>query len=300
MVNILLSLLLVSDISPDVGTTGFNFLKVAPTAREAGMGNAAIGLSDNVFSLWYNPAGITRLTNQQVGLSYISYVAGVQSGALSFVSPMKDKALGIGGYYLNSGTMKRTDELGTELGTFSASYLDVNGAFGWRLMDKLSVGVGLKVLYGKIDTFWTLGAGGDLAVSYTLTNGLQGTFVARNLGTSVKAFQIQNERLPTELALGFGYEPATWLKLALDLRKPFDNNLNAAAGVEGWITQNVCLRAGLTTAGGDLKAGGGSDILAGVSAGLGVKLKRYALDYSFTPMVVLSNTHRISFRYSFQ
>jgi len=300
MLAMLLSLTLIGEIGPDVGTTGFNFLKVPPTAREAAMGNAAIGFSDNAFGLWYNPAGIAELSVAQGGLSYISYIAGVQSGALAYVNPMKDKAFGIGAYYLNSGAMKRTDDLNTDLGTFSVSYLDVNPAFGWKPTDKLALGAGLKILYGKIDSFWTLGLGADLGVKYTLMPGLHATFVAHNLGTSVKAFQTQTDRLPMDFGIGFGYEPVSRLRFDLEAHQPLDNKLEVRGGVEAWVWPVVCLRAGVTTAGGDLKGGGGSDILAGLSTGLGFRLTRYEVDYAFTPMVLLGNAHRISFRYSFQ
>ena len=300
MMQILLGLALVGDIGPNVGTTGFNFLKVAPTAREAAMGAAALGFSDNAFGIWYNPAGIVEAKMPQAGLSYISYVAGVQSGALAYVNPMKDKAFGIGAYYINSGAMKRTDDLNTDLGTFSVSYLDINPAFGWQPMTKLSVGAGLKILYGKIDSFWTLGLGADIGVKYTLIPGLQATFVAHNLGTSLKAFETQADKLPIDFGFGFGYEPVSRLRLDLEAHQPLDNKFEVRAGAEGWVSQNVCLRAGVTTAGGDLKGGGGSDILAGLSTGLGFRLKHYELDYAYTPMVLLGNSHRISFRYSFQ
>ena len=300
MLAMLLSLTLIGEIGPDVGTTGFNFLKVPPTAREAAMGNAAIGFSDDAFGLWYNPAGIAELTTAQGGLSYISYVAGVQSGALAYVNPMKDKAFGIGAYYINSGAMKRTDDMNTDLGTFTVTYLDVNPAFGWKPMDKLALGAGLKILYSKIDSFWTLGLGADIGVKYTLMPGLQATFVARNLGTSVKAFQSQ----PTSCH-GFWHrvqlcEPVSRLRFDLEVHQPLDNKLEVRGGVEAWVWPVVCLRAGITTAGGDLKGGGGSDILAGLSTGLGFRLKHYELDYAYTPMVLLGNSHRISFRYSFQ
>lgn len=301
MIQVLLGLMLVSDINPGVGTTGYNFLKVAPTAREAAMGNAAVGFSDDAFGIWYNPAGIVQQTAQQFGLGYISYVGGVQSGAISYVNPIKDKVMGLGVYYLNSGTMKKTDEMGNELGTFGASYLDLNAAGGMKLMaDKLALGAGLKVLYGRIDTFWTAGIGVDLAASYLLTKGLRGSLVARNIGFSAKAFEATHEKLPMDFALGFGYDASSTLRLSLEGYQPLDDKFEVRAGAELWVSKFACLRAGLTTAGSDLKDGGGWDLLAGVSAGLGVHVKMLELDYAYTPMVILGNVHRISLRYDFR
>jgi hypothetical protein len=298
MISVLIGLVLVSDMNPNVGTSGFNFLKVPPTAREAAMGNVAIGFSDNAFGIWYNPAGLAAQKGRQVGVGYISHVAGVQSGTVAFSAPLPLATVGIGGYYVNSGPMKRTDENGGEYGSFSASYLDLDVAASKRFLG-LAVGLGVKAIYGTIDSFWTLGLGGDLGISYEFpASGLRAGAAARNLGISVKPFRSQNDKLPTDLAVGVGYEPISGLRLGLEAHQPLDNNLDVRLGAEGWLNKYVCLRAGLTTAGGDLKSGGGTDILAGLSAGFGVRWHLLELDYSFTPMVILGNGHRVSFRIS--
>jgi hypothetical protein len=287
-------------IDPNVGTSGFNFLKVAPTAREAAMGNAAIGLCNNAFGLWYNPANLAAQEGRQFGISYISYPAGINSGSVTYAMPMTDAGFGIGGYYLNGGSMKRTDENGSELGTFSASYLNVNIAYSRKLAGKLMAGAALKLIYGGIDTFWTAGLGADLGLSYDLpVTGLRACLVARNLGVSVKPLVEKRDNLPIDIAAGFGYQPSSGLKFDLEAHKPLDNNLDVRIGAEGWIHKYVCLRLGITSAGSDLKSGGGGDVLAGLSTGLGVKYRQFELDYAFTPMVILTNAHRISIRYSF-
>ena len=300
MMHLVLCLALVSDINPNAGTTGFNFIKVSPTAREAAMGSAAISLSDNAFGFWYNPSGIAGLKQRQLGVAYISYVAGIQSGAISFAQPLKGLTWGVGGYYLNSGLMPRTDENGTEYGTFGASYLDLNGAVALRPLDKLQIGAGLKAIYGGIDTFWTVGIAADVGASYDLPlAGLRASLVARNLGITTRPFIAQREKLPVDLGLGLGFEPLKGLKLDLEAHQPLDDNLEVRLGAEAWVHKYVCLRLGLTTAGSDLKEQGGADVLAGLSTGLGVRFRQFELDYSFTPMVILDNSHRISFRYSF-
>jgi long-subunit fatty acid transport protein len=300
MMQLIFCLALVSDINPGAGTTGFSFIKVSPTAREAAMGSAALTLSDNAFGFWYNPSGIAGLKNRQLGVAYISYVAGIQSGAISYAQPGKTLTWGAGGYYLNSGLMPRTDEFGTEYGTFGASYLDLNGALAFKPLDKLQVGAGLKVIYGGIDTFWTIGAAADLGATYDLPlAGLRASLVARNLGVTARPFIDQNENLPVDLALGVGWQPLSGVLLDLEAHQPLDNNLEIRLGGEAWLHKYVCLRLGLTSAGSDLKEHGGADVLAGLSAGLGVRFRQFELDYSFTPMVILDNSHRVSFRYSF-
>jgi hypothetical protein len=307
MIQALIGLALISTMNPDVGTAGFNYLKVTPTAREAAMGKVALGFSDNAFGIWYNPAGISGARGAQLGVGYISYVAGVQSGTVAFVKPLKSLTWGVGGYYLNSGSMKRTSDNPSpseDLGTFGASYLDLDFAGSAKLMPALSVGAGIKALYGGIDSFWTMGVAADLGVAYqTPGANWKVSAVGRNLGLTVKPFQpaapvVVRDKLPGEIAVGVGFTPTSALLLGLDLVKPMDNNLEVRFGLEGWIHQYVCLRAGYTSAGSDLAAKGGWDFLGGLSAGLGVRFHKFELDYSYTPMVILDNAHRISFRYT--
>jgi hypothetical protein len=305
MIQVLLSLVLVGDLNPNVGTTGFNFLKITPTAREAAMGSTAIGFGDNAFGIWYNPAGLAGTKQRQFGASYISHLAGINSGAASFVMPLAKMALGFGAYYLNGGEMARIDENQIEQGTFTPSCLDINVGGGMKIANSLMLGVTLKAVYSGIDSFWSLGLGANIGVSYDVPNtGLRASLVARNLGLTLKPFVTANEKLPTEFVAGLGYRAGKNLNLALEGLLPVDNNFAARVGAEWWLFKPVCLRAGITTAGADLKAGGGGDILAGLSTGLGVRVPIRKLplevDYAFTPMVVLGSAHRVSFRLTLQ
>jgi hypothetical protein len=301
MMSFLLGLVLTADLNPEVGRTGFSFLKVTPTAREAAMGSTGIGLSDNLFGIWCNPAGLAGLSAKQLGVGYISYLGGVQSGAVAFALPADAITTGFGGYYLNSGRMARMDENMIQTGTFSASFLDLNLAGAKRLARRLELGVGVKVVYSGIDTFWTLGLAGNVGASYLLTvNGLRVSAAVRNLGAVLKPLVTKREELPLDIALGIGFQPSPSLALALEAHQPVDNDIEVRLGAEAWVHKYVCARLGITTVGGDLKSGGGSDILAGLSTGLGVKYRQFVLDYAFTPMVILGNAHRVSFRYSFE
>ncbi|MEO0109066.1 MAG: PorV/PorQ family protein [candidate division WOR-3 bacterium] len=301
MSYILLSLMLVGELNPNVGTTGYNFLKIPPTAREAAMGNTGIGLSDHAFALWYNPAGLGAISQRQLGASYISYLAGVNSGAVAFATP-RPIGLGLGIYYVNGGTMSRIDENQIPLGTFTPSCLDFNVAGGTRLAARLALGLGVKALYTGIDTFFALGLAANIGASFDLpVSGLSASLVARNLGITLKPMIDTAERLPMEVALGFGYRAGT-LNLALEAVIPSDNQVAVRAGLDWWLFKYVAVRGGLTTAGSDLKAGTGGDILAGLSTGLGIRSPvrqvPIEVDYSFTPMVLLGNVHRVSVRYT--
>jgi long-subunit fatty acid transport protein len=287
-------------IDPNAGTTGFDFLRITPTAREAALGGAAVGTAPSPTGFWFSPAHALSTESPRAQVGYLNYVAGIHIGSAAYSQPVgTDKGIGFGVVYLNSGTMKRTNEHADELGTFGVSYADLNLSGAMRFGEALAVGVGLQGLYGSIDTFFAMGLTGNVGATYRLpVDGLTAGLAVKNLGLQLKAFQTNRDPLSIDFGLGLGYQPNPSLNLALDVHKPIDNRVSVRAGVEGWVADLLALRVGYNSDGVDLKSGGGSDILAGLSTGLGIRCRGYELDYCFIPMVELGVAHRISLAFS--
>lgn len=297
MLNIILLISLISS-DPNVGTAGFDLLNITLPAREAAMGNTGIGLSDDAFGFFFNPAGLVDMAESRLGTTYMNYLAGIQLGSLCYSKPFDDKGFGIGITYLNSGSMKRTDISGNEEGTFSVSYANFDVAFSYLITEPIALGLGLKGLYGKIDTFTTIGAGVNLGGSFMLpVTGLSLGVAVRNIGVSFKPFRNEKDKLPLDFGAGINYATDN-LNLNLDLIKPLYSQFGVRLGAEYWATFFLAARAGYNSLGSDLKTGSGSDISAGLGFGLGVKVLSYQLDYAFTPMLALGRVHRFTLSFA--
>ncbi|MBN1638193.1 MAG: UPF0164 family protein, partial [Ignavibacteriales bacterium] len=82
-VGLLLSFAFYSNITAQVegttnkvGTTAANFLKIGAGARAIGMGGAYTALSDDIYSVYYNPAGIARTEGTgQVSFNHAEWLA---------------------------------------------------------------------------------------------------------------------------------------------------------------------------------------------------------------------------------
>jgi hypothetical protein len=298
--SVLAILLTIINADPSAGASGFDFLRIAPSAREAALGGAAIATAQSPLGFWYSPAHVGAAPEQRAHLGYLNYAAGIHIGSLAYTQPMgKEAGLGIGIVYLNSGTMKRTNERGEQLGTFSSSYADLNVSGAIRPMDRLTFGLGLQGLYGSIDTFFSLGFAGNIGAVYELpVNGLSAGVAIQNVGIQARAFGTERDPMPLDYGIGLSYQPNSAVNLALDIHKPSDTGVGVRAGVEGWIADLLALRLGYNSTGADLKAGGGGDVLAGVTTGLGVRYRGYQIDYCFVPMVLLGAAHRISLSFS--
>ena len=58
--HFILSLILLSQITFAQGQAGSLFLTINPGARSNAMGEAQIGVANDVYATYYNPAGLTR------------------------------------------------------------------------------------------------------------------------------------------------------------------------------------------------------------------------------------------------
>lgn len=302
MLTLILSILMTN--SWHSGETGFNFLKLTPSAREAAMANATIGVeNDNAlsaFDLLYNPA--QKLNKTSWGVGYFSLPAGINCGVISY---KRNRLLpythcsGLSLSFLNSGPIKRTDEQSNPLGTFSVSY--ANFLIGGTIVDhkELKIGVNLKLLYGSIEKFYGLGLASDIGLRFDpKVKNLSTGAVIRNLGYQIKPFDTQSDKLPLEIGIGGGYKIDERLNLALDIRKAIDSPVYFCLGFEGWANKYLAFRAGYNALRRELTTGAGSDILAGFAIGLGVRVSKYQVDYSFTPMLNLGRQHHLSLTFS--
>jgi hypothetical protein len=298
--SFILSLIIGVQPHPDAGTTGFNFLKLGASAREVGMGWAGIGSPHDAGTVFWNPGSILAGT-KSVNLTYLNYVAGINSGYLSYLMPGEKFGYGLSLAYLSSGTIKRTDQDNRDLGSFLAHYSSLNLSGGIKIAEVLSLGLTSKFLYARLDTFWSWGGALDIGIAYqTPYPPLRLGGVVQNLGYQFREFYSARDRLPLDFGIGLGYSPLAPLTLVLDLHKPVDNRLNLRSGLEYRLHPLLGLRLGYNSLlGTELKTGGGLDILAGTCFGLGFSRGALDLDYAYTPYLELGNDHRFSLSYRF-
>ena len=107
--SVLAILLMVIGADPSVGASGFDFLRIAPSAQEAALGGATIAGARSPLGFWYSPAHVASTPSQRAHVGYLNYAAGIHVGSLAYVQPVGGTGgVGLGVVYLNSGAMKRT------------------------------------------------------------------------------------------------------------------------------------------------------------------------------------------------
>lgn len=279
------------------GTAAFNFLKIGIGPRALGMGGAYTAVADDATSTHWNPAGLAEMEDAEIAFGYIKYMAGINSGFLAYARPMGTKScLGgmVNGFYV--GGLTRTDEYNNELGEFGSSIIVPRVAYATRFGENLSAGVAVKLIYQSIDTFNSYGMALDAGGSYKPTGAPYSfALVVQNLGQQLKAFIEEKDLPPITVKVGgvYRHKEAPFL-VGLDLGKSIDSGIFASLGTEYWVNKMLGLRFGYYTLGGDLHSGSDADILGGLSFGLGLKWKKYDLDYALVPKVDFGYVHRLS------
>ena len=284
-------------INENAGTRGAQILKIGVGANAVGMGESYVAAVDNVYAIYWNPAGLSNVDRNQLGFMLNEWFEDIRHEFLGYVQPIGDMGTIAGSVsYVSMGELDKTDEYGNNQGKFHPYDFIIGLSFGTELGRSVSAGFSAKFLQEKIDEekaqVMALDIGG---LYHSSSNNLALGVNIRNIGTKMK-FVEESFSLPLSLNIGAAYKLLdNAFTIATDIDLPSDNDANMGLGIEYRIMGIFDLRAGYryTLGGNDL--GTASGLRAGVGFGTG----KYKLDYAFVPYGELGQAHRISLIASF-
>src|SRR5882672_7180491 len=106
----------------DPGTTAANFLKLGIGPRAIAMGNAQVGLADDVYATYWNPAGLARLESFEASFVQNQYLQSISEQYLAVAYPHPKLGTLAGSMtYLNTGTFPGYDAAGNSIGNVGAN-----------------------------------------------------------------------------------------------------------------------------------------------------------------------------------
>lgn len=285
------------------GATGSASLKLPRGARPTSMGEAYVAVASGADSILWNAAGLDQLRDLQANVGHLSYLDGITDDYIQIGRPIFGLgAWGFGVNYLYA-TDDAYDNWGNPLGSFNNFDFSAQLALAFELIEDLHVGGTYKILnqgYGANGTVaeqFSMGSGIDLGVQYrNLWKRLDLGLGVYNMGTPVAQGKNYTP-LPLTLKLGFGLHIVDGWLLAVDYEhQPIDFfnkwHLGSEFSYPVGAFQTFA-RVGYTL--GPQQDQGG---LAGLSAGLGLALGSWQVDYAFVPQGDLGNTHRLSLTWS--
>ncbi|MBX2980961.1 MAG: type IX secretion system protein PorQ [Flavobacteriales bacterium] len=192
------------------GSTAFRILDIPNSARASALGGNYIAVYDNDINLGlFNPALLNATMGQQVALSYLPYIDGINIGYAGYAHHFDSLGATFSGsvQYVDYGTFTRTDETGSILGEFKAGEYVVQVGGGVPVDSLFSVGANVKFISSNLDTWnstaWAVDLGG---VFHKPSKGITVSAMVRNLGYQTSTFTDEREKLPLQVQVGTTYK----------------------------------------------------------------------------------------------
>jgi hypothetical protein len=208
------------------GKSAFEYLLLPHSARSSALGGVNLSVIENDASLIYdNPAFLGYEMDKTILANYLSYVADIGMGNVTFTKKLSEKStIGIGVLYANYGKMLETTEDNQIMGDLKASDICGNLFFAHDITSKLRGGITGKFFYSNYYHNTAIGLGFDLGLSYyneekTFSWGL----VGKNIGRQIKAYEEELAPLPWDIQFGvtqkLSHAPVRFSLTAIQLKK---------------------------------------------------------------------------------
>jgi hypothetical protein len=133
------------------------FLAIEPGSRANGMGNAYVGVVEDAYAGWWNPAATAFNRKIQFAGMHTNWLEG--SGVndmfyeyLGWNQYFQDIGnLGVNVVWMDFGSQDQTDFQGNNLGTFNSNEFAIDATYGYDIKpEKIGLGVGFKFLYSNL------------------------------------------------------------------------------------------------------------------------------------------------------
>lgn len=305
-----------------VGTTAGAFLEIPVGARAVSMGQAYVSVVDDVSSLYWNPAGMTRLNGSQATFQYTDWFVDTKLNFAAVVINFGNSYVGAHLYMFDAGkmdvnTVLYPDGTGEE---FTVGDISLGLSYGQKLTSAFSIGGTVKFLRSKI---WRMNASTlaldlgfqyqtpleNLDMGFSISNfggemELEGDNTARRIDLDPNAsgnndailsdLSLKSWDLPLIFRIGLSYHMLKESNLhslivSADAVYPNSNNNYVNVGGEYGFRDMVFLRGGYSHLFLDDDYGTGH-----LRFGFGVKVVNLVTaDYSYSDRSILGGVHMI-------
>jgi hypothetical protein len=293
-----------AQIFEKVGTLGGQSLKIGVGARAAAMGDAYTAISDDATAVYWNPAGIARLSGQSITLNHAAWPANIlfDQGAYVFNIKWIPGMLGVNVRALTmSRDIVRTTYLPEGTGeTFDAGEWAYGLTYARALTDKFSAGISLNYIQTGLDDVKGSSTTFDFGTLYDV--GVLGAKIGmsiQNVGSDM-TFIDEKVKMPVFFRVGGSFNVMQMgenrLLAAAEFTHPPDNSEKLNMGAEYSFHDYLFLRGGYKL----------NYDTEGLCAGFGVKFPLTIVkssvarvDYAYQDMNFLGGTHRVSLSLGF-
>ena len=320
------------------GKSTYQFLNVISSARVASMGGYAIAVPDADLEMaYFNPALIDSSMHQELSLNYVNYFSDINYGFAGYGHTHKKYGTFVASAkYIHYGNFILADEASVITGEFTVSETALN--LGWANKYKygLKYGVNVKLVYSSFYDYQSFGGLIDFGGTWSQPkSGLLAALVVKNIGSQFTTYTPGNfEPMPFEIQFGvskklkhapFRFSGNLHNLEVLDYYYDSPNELETSSlfgaevpqeegshlaesifrhfsvAAELLLTENLNVRIGYNhQRRSEMKLREGSKSGAvGFNFGIGIKLKKYNIDYGRSVYSLAGTTNHLSISTNF-
>ena len=258
------------------------YLRMGVSARAMGMGGAFTGLSDDVASSHYNPAGLSAVGEKQVSFMTAALSNDRTFNWFAVGIPAGKSAIALSAIASGVGNLYGYDSSGNSTGSFDYKNFAGIFTFSRKISEKVQTGLNVKYLKSDLQDNSASGYGADVGFRFFPSEKLSAGFVLQDLGSSIKWNTQANtrERVSSVVRLGFAYRllENKFLAAADILKVSDESGQKYNLGLEYLMTPALSARLGSND--------------GNISAGFGIKVGAFALNYAFLFDNLESNRNR--------
>lgn len=257
---------------------GGSFDRVGIAPRAIGMSGAFTGLADDVFGIYYNPAGLVQMPEDEIGFAYQNLygLSLVNYYFLGYAKPGIGRgAIGIG--WLHMG-------LGEEFCIKNFSENTVLVSYGYKLMDSLNLGLSIKFFGASYSGLRGLSWGSDISCLYHYHNKVYAGLIIQDVNNpTIKWENKAMDTISRNVNFGLMSPFMEWIILTAEIKNVFDNYLRLySVGSEfKFFEEKLKLRGGVSV----------TKTLFSFSFGMGLSLSSVNFDYSVQKHADLEYNH---------
>lgn len=300
----------------------FNFLNLPVSSHSTAIGGKVVSLVEDDISLaMQNPAMLSNVSDKTVGLSFMNYMQGCNTGAAAYSQQVGARGTwGAHVRFVGYGSTKETLMSGEILGEFSPLDLCMAGQYSHLLGERWAGGVTAKFIYSHYGPYTSCALATDLGLNYyDEETEFSFSIAARNLGGQIKSFANTRDPLPADLEIGItqtlGHAPIRISLTMVDLTRWTSDDYfttgkelksgsifmnHFVLGAEYLLSSKFYVGLGYNFRRAYEMDAAGSSHAAGLSFGGGINLKRLKFGVAYAKYHVSAPTLAFTLSYNFQ
>ena len=285
-------------------TSAFEFLRTDFNPRTAAMANAFLSPTNDVSTMFVNPAGMSYIEQDQFAINYTNHILDINGGMAAYARRFpKYGVLSVGLLYMDYGDFEETDENAQPLGRqFGANDFALGVGIANNLDEQFSYGINMKYAFSKLESYNASAIAFDFGLYWAVpdTDNLSFAVTLMNIGHQFEYFQDTKENLPVNFRVGFSKKLAhlpleiagSLNELNMDTNKGLDRIKRFSIGGEFTLSEKLRIRLGYNNDIHNNVESTNDYRFGGVSAGFGFYFKKFRIDYAYSNYGALGGISR--------